>query len=739
MSDHPELQQERQYVDDVRRRIEARRREIQEALNSGMSRADAQFLENEMRALERADPPCYGCLDHTTLGRIYVGPVLVMDENANPLVVSWNADVARPWFQLRAEDLPNIRYRRVFNYFRSTLTGIREQTVSTTSLISAGELVTDDDILASLARQHGTRFAANVATIRSEQYELITRESVDPLVIEGPPGTGKTFVGLHRIAAQIFERRKHYSFGRGDALIVGPNQGFVDYIKDVLPNIGYVATYRPLSRLIESTAAVGDEDLQAQTIKGDQRMALAIDRWLRAQISPSSAELSLRLRVDGRDLILDVEAAGRAALNAINAPSSLTYEERRLSFERRVLDDLVGQLETGPRSSREGWDPTELRKRIRNEPLYKAYFKRVFPSFRAQTALREFLSDESDLTAAIADLFEASDAVILLRAKTGNVNDERWTEADLPLIDEFDFQLGGKAPQFRSILVDEVQDLTPMQLRTLARRVRGPVTLLGDLAQACGPIPAKDWESVVRDLDPQNDQPRFNLGSLSRSYRVPQAVLRVSDQLLRGWAEPRADFGARSGVHRPLFVRTSEEEVVRRACDAAQRLFPETTALVCPISHLHAVESELRLRSLEFGSFDQHGNSRTLTVLRAVDAKGLEFKHTIVVEPEAILVERGTGKQALYVALTRCIDSLTVVHSGEIPNEFLPLPVPEVSIVDESNAALASDEEDLNGSMLSSSVVAMREFLRDALPHLAGEDIAAIYAVVCRLLDGAAE
>ncbi len=585
MSDvHPELPAEQAYVDHAYHCLEDMRKglervaeavdvpEYQVAWFEAWARERMATFEDAERGL------VFGRLDLDGIAApLYVGRRWIHEEN-RPLVVNWQAPAARAFYTATVAHPLGVERRRRFRAEGRQLLDLYDEPLDG----SAGDVVhgVADILLEELERSRDERMRDIVATIQSDQYQLITRDPDGVLVIQGGPGTGKTAVGLHRASWLLYTYRER--FGRSGVLVVGPNPVFMDYVSHVLPMLGEDRVeQRAVDELVEGVKVTRAESEEAARAKGDVRMAELIA--VAAGTLRETPTQRAGIRVDGAFLYLEpdqlVELADEAAATG-GARAELRERFRVLVARRlyeqygRKLDDLAfrsfDDLERGLRS------------------FLTKVADTTFPRVKAEQLVRRVLTAEG------------------LPARG-------WSDADLPLIDEARALLDGSPQQFGHVIVDEAQDLTPMQLRMLARRSAGSMTILGDIAQASGPV-----------------APNV----------APPIAYRGGDEL-------------------PRFVEVGAAELVtaavREAAHEAER--EGRTALIAPAELLPALP-------------DVPAGAEVFQVLTPRGAKGLEFDRVVLVEPAAIAGDSIDGLRALYVALTRATKTLVVVHSLPLPDEL---------------------------------------------------------------------
>jgi DNA helicase IV len=331
----------------------------------------------------------------------------------------------------------------------------------------------------------------------------------------------------------------------------------------------------------------------------------------------------------------------------------------REEFRRRAEELMLAHQRTAS-------DTDDMRALLRRQsgPWFN-FIERVWPALSAEQLLHELYTVELRRQHGAQGVLSETEADLLARPGTKRVGDQRWTRADAVLIDEAQFLLRGRGDGWHYVIVDEAQDLTPMQLRMVGRRsLTGDLTLVGDLAQATGPHRYRDWHEIVGHIGSKKPA---SIEELARGYRVPNEMLNYASMLLPAIAPGlAATTGLRSAEG--FWVTLTDDAPASAAGDVANTLDEETGTIgvIAAGSMVRAIRDELDEAGVEYGVGKQAMTTR-VSVLAAVDAKGLEFDHVIVVEPAAIVAEGPQGLAELYVALTRPTRSLSVWHDDPLP------------------------------------------------------------------------
>ena len=507
---HPELASEQGYVDHAYACLEEMRRQVERAGEGGIGEVEALVLEawaaKRLVTFEDAERGlCFGRLDlDGTVRPLYVGRRWV-HEHQTPIVVNWQAPAARPFYTATAAEPQGVVRRRRFRTEGRRLVDLYDEALDG----SAGDVVhgVADILLEELERSRDEHMRDIVATIQADQYRLITREPEGVLVVQGGPGTGKTAVGLHRASWLLYTYRDRLE--RSDVLVVGPNPVFMDYISHVLPMLGEERVeQRAVDGLVPEAEAVRREEPAVARLKGDARMADVIAAAVRALPRPPDELLAVRL--GGVELRLSPEQVASLVAEArAEAPSHAAGRERlRMKLVRAFYNRYTARLGAEAYHSFDDVEAT-----LRAGGFLNRALGALWPRPKPEQLLLRLLARPAELAAA-ADGVLDEDEQRLLRSGRGR----GWSDADLPLLDEARALLEGPDRPHGHLIVDEAQDLTPMQLRMLARRSSGAVTILGDIAQSSGPISYTGWNDLVRCLAPDVSPV---VEELRLAYRVP--------------------------------------------------------------------------------------------------------------------------------------------------------------------------------------------------------------------------
>ena len=641
---HPDLPAEQRYVDTAYDCLDRMREALLRAAEAGATDVAQQAIEDwatsRLRSYEDAERGlCFGRIDsEESADPLYVGRRWIHDDARRALIVNWQTPAARPFYTATPSAPHGVTLRRRFRTKGRTLTGISDEALDG-SLADAAAV--DDFLLEELDRARDSRMRDIVATIQADQYHLIAREPEPPLVIQGGPGTGKTAVGLHRASFLLYAHRERLR----RVLVVGPNPAFMEYVSHVLPTLGEDSVdQRAVAELVPGVELTRVDPPDVQRLKADTRLGEAVRRA--AELASAGEAQELVVRLEGRFVGVEADEAAEVLAEA-RAELGLTAAARerfRMNVLRRFYEDYGVRL--GGQAFR---NFEEVERALRQDGRLTRFLDASWPAPKPEQVVRRLLASRDAL--ATDGLLDEDERRLLRRARSG------WSDADLPLLDEARAVLVEPPTRYGHVIVDEAQDLTPMQLRMVARRAGGSFTLLGDIAQATGPVPYDRWPELLPYLDGGDGA---EVAELRHAYRVPREIMELALPLLARIApdvEPPVAY--RVGAERPRVVEA--EPPLTAAFEEAARLAGEEglLAVIVPASLRGDGETAL---------FD---DSR-IAVLTPREAKGMEFDHVIVVEPAQIVEEavEGQGLRELYVALTRPTTTLVLVHSRPLPPEL---------------------------------------------------------------------
>ena len=615
----------------------------------------------------------------------HIGRIGVRDADYEPLVIDWRARAAEPFYRATPSDPMGVIRRRVLRCRDDKVLGIEDDLLDSTSQADL-PIVGEGALMAALSRARDTQMHSIVSTIQSEQDEAIRAPYQGVTTIMGGPGTGKTVVALHRAAFLLYSHRARLE--NGGVLVSGPSSVFMSYIERVLPSLGEDSvTLRSVgqvpSDILRFSSARLDEPRTAN-IKGSLDMVDVLTRLVNLPMSAEPDSMRLRATVKGEVLTLGSHALAATRHHILKRNR---YNDGREAVEASLKDQLWNILPEDVSSahdlSKEQFDDL-----VSSQASWRMFLNAWWPTLSATDVLARLAAPA--VVKAVAPDWDDETCQLVVNSIPTEV-DRRgrrdWSVADMALLDELAALLGPVPPEpdaedpvfieggdaeelvtlsdrlhdarqidedeprdtYAHVLVDEAQDISPMQWRMIGRR--GPQaswTIVGDPAQSAFPHP-EQTRSALDELVGNAPSRTF---TLTKNYRSPTEVFDLAAEVVVT-VQPDADLpqAVRSVGVQPTVVRTDAlwAEVRSQLDDMLQEV-DGTIGLVCPASLV-----------------DQAGDLATnprIIPVTTMQAKGLEYDGAVVVDPERIVSETGnptSGVRVLYVALTRPTQRLAVV------------------------------------------------------------------------------
>ena len=619
-------------------------------------------------------PPFFGRLDRLADEErpdgetFHVGRRHIRDDTGTPLVIDWRAPMSRSFYRATPAEPMGVRRRRRFGFAEGRLTSYEDEPLTA---VAAGEVAAAESriLLDEIERPRVGPMRDIVATIQPDQDDLVRAGIETSICVQGAPGTGKTAVGLHRAAYLLYTYPERLR--RSGVLVVGPNRAFLGYIGEVLPALGEIGvTQTTVDDLLAPVRVRAVDPSEVATLKGDARLAEVLHRAVTRLVR--RPEDGIVVVVGTRRYRISPERLRRYVddLRRSDIPYAVARERLRLAVAEHVR--RLREASGGAPSD------AETAKVARSAPV-REFVDAVWPAADPAVLVHDLLTDPDRLAAAARGLLDPEEQRLLLwETPPRSARTARWSAADAVLIDE----VGGlltRPDSYGHIVLDEAQDLSPMQCRGLARRCpTGSVTVLGDLAQGTTPWSTEDWHVTLRHLG----KPDATIEPLTRGYRVPADVIEFANTLLPHLAvglEPSTSVRPAAGG---LQVRSAADPAVAAAEEAVRALADEGSVGViaadAAVPAVRAALTALGARHLLLGAAedpaDPDGEADQppprISVVPATLAKGLEYDQVVVVEPAAIVEAEPRGLRRLYVVLTRAVSRLVVVHSRPLPPEL---------------------------------------------------------------------
>ncbi|MGW1586874.1 HelD family protein [Streptomyces sp. NPDC002386] len=589
--------------------------------------------------------------------QFYIGRRHVHDAGGDPMVIDWRAPVSQPFYRASKKNPMDIALRRRFGYTGGDLTAYEDEHLS-----DPAEAATTSKLLQQeIERPRVGPMRDIVATIQPEQDEIVRSGLGGTVCVQGGPGTGKTAVGLHRVAYLLYAHRERLA--RTGTLVIGPNRSFLHYIEQVLPALGELSVQQAtVDDLVAQVEVRGTDDAAAAVIKGDARLAEVLRRALYSHVSmPTEPIVVVRGSRRWRIPAYELEELVRELLDR-----DIRYGAAREALPQRIAHAVLVQME------RAGEAPDDrVQDAVARNSAVKAAVKAVWPAVEPAKLVLRLLSDAAFLAEHAEGVLDEDEQKTILWAKpVRGVKSAKWSAADAVLIDEAT-DLIQRTHSLGHVVLDEAQDLSPMQYRAVGRRcTTGSATVLGDLAQGTTPWATRSWDEALAHLGKREGV----IEELTAGFRVPTDVITYASRLLPHIAPgltPVASVRENPGFFE---VRTiAEPAEVVAACEESLR-YEGSTGLIAADARVPVLAEALAAAGIAHLAPGEETTRETrLTLVPASLAKGLEYDYVVLDEPRAVVdgePDERTGLRRLYVALTRAVSGLTVTHTAPLPGQL---------------------------------------------------------------------
>ncbi len=634
----------------------------------------------------------------------YIGRIGLRDAYLVPILLDWRVPQASAFYQATARTPMGAKARRHLISEGRALVRIEDEVFDSELLVDGTlDLQGEGALLAALSSQRTGQMSDIVATIQAEQDRVIRSELGGILVVQGGPGTGKTAVALHRAAYLLYSHRERLR--TSGVLIVGPSKSFLRYIEAVLPSLGESGVVlASLGQLYPGVEATQEDAPTVALLKGKTAMASLVARAVESR--KRVPDRPQPLNINGEIVVLEPEVLARAIHRA--RESGKTYNKARIVFAKNAIAAitriLVSQLRAQGNSIDDS-DEAMLREDVRSSDDARVALNTAWLPLTPQKLLHDLYARPQWLES-LTPHWSAGERALLHRERTAP-----FTVSDIPLLDEAaellgeveienaalrreeklqrkrdienaeqaienmgvggivnaetlaagfaDYADAGTTAEraatdrtwaYGHIVVDEAQELSPMQWRVLLRKAPSrSFTIVGDIAQAAAASASETWRHALAPLIGQREEgDRWRREELTVNYRTPAQIASAAETMAIAHGLP---------VTRSISVRESEWPIQSvRDADAAVRLALEvhgTVAVIAVQGRLAAVHASLVATFGDRVGDGAESLSSDITVLSAQEAKGLEFDSVVILDPAAIVAESERGAGALYVSMTR--------------------------------------------------------------------------------------
>ncbi len=661
-------------------------RDLATAPRDSVEAARISVLRRRRNDLQHADSGLvFGRLDAIDGSTRHLGRVGLprADYDSAPLVLDWRAPAARAFYTATPLDPQGQRRRRHIHLDGRVVIGVDDEPLDGT--VDSGDLVGEGALLSALSARRTGRMGTAVATLQREQDAIVRASSDGPLVVQGGPGTGKTVVALHRVAYLLFT---HPELARQGVLVLGPSRRFLDYIAQVLPALGETAVVpATCETLLPGFSVEYDESRDLAEIKGRALWQPALAAYVRS-LAPTPLRLDFVLDGERHTLsvarvrrALDSAMAGRdlhaarqwfiEQVHDLLTDSAVARHEELLTGMEAGFEDILAKVDASQaRNDDRGVttgvtgtdvdgtlsdeDVDRLHDRIANDRNVAGVLDGFWPVREIRQTLRRLLGDDGLLQQFATGLSCHERALVIAASQQVAASDIALLDAVAELLgsvqtstEQGEF-LADRAANRRDwayghVVVDEAQELSAMQWQMVRRRVPSrSITAVGDIDQTEAPHRHTSWDAAI---DPVFGD-RWRRSDLTICYRTPREVMVLTGPVLaKAGSRNEPPRAVRDSGFEPWTAEVTDAELV-----AAVRDSVEAMAARWPGGSVGVVAPATRVTELRKQLPDT-------VILRATEAKGLEWDAALVVDPDGITTEP-RGWNGLYVALTRCTQEL---------------------------------------------------------------------------------
>ena len=673
MASNDSLEEEQDYIDTAYSAREFRRgnrysgkANISSALSKPVNTLAGGRLQNLRELGDITESVCFANFTKEDDSKIYLGKYLVTDSDFEALVISWKAPAAADFYRATHVNACGLIGKRRFIFNSPNKLKDLEEVIfkdleaNIKNLTRSSETDVSDAVLDELEKGSSGSLKDIIKTIHASQYDIISSKRGGLHVIQGAPGTGKTVVGVHRASWLLFPGNDE-QLKADKVLILGPNAAFIRYIEDLVPSLGEdKITHKDLSKLGPNISVTFSEFFEVAKLKGSLRMKKLLAKAVKDRLRIPDEDINFTVPGKNQNIKISFEAINER-INELRTEKH-NYMSGRSAFRIWLLNEINDILQGGK----------GIRKLVSRNSAYikesdvDSLTEKIWPSISAVNLIKDLYSSQARLLSAAKDSDFLVNELVMLEKKTANQNDG-WSISDIALIDYVDTLLNGQKEIYDYIIVDEAQDLTPMQIESIKKRSsNGDILLMGDLAQATGVLLYSSWQQLADLLGTTISR----LDELEFGYRVPKQIFEYATKVL-SYIDPK--------LKPPRLVReVSESPVVNinlenlnmytLVTDINQEKFGEgIVGLIVSDDILVDFCEGLKEFRVSFTELNSAGLVKGINVVPVSRQKGLEFDTVVIYEPKAILDIPLTGLRHLYVAVTRSLNSLHFYCADDLP------------------------------------------------------------------------
>ncbi|HEX8507622.1 MAG TPA: 3'-5' exonuclease [Hymenobacter sp.] len=602
-------------------------------------------VARKRKLLKLAQSPYFGRIDFASRGRaatpVYIGVHSFMDERQRQgLIYDWRAPISSLFYDY---ELGEASFTSPAGVMHGTIELKRQYKIrdGRMEFMLENDVNIHDDVLQrELAKSSDDKMKNIVATIQRDQNAVIRNETAPVMVIQGVAGSGKTSIALHRIAFLLYRYRE--SIRAQDVLIISPNKVFADYISNVLPELGE-----------EHLPELGMEELAADLLENKhpfqtffEQVSALLERHDAAFIERIRFKSSFEFLSQLNQYLLHVEnnyftgTELRVGRTVVPLPF---IQERFKAYHRvpllkrfpLVAEAVRTYVRDATRRKLTGQEKAAIGEGIPRMFRFHQVLD-FYRDFYRWMGKPELLRMDQRVGLEYADVF----ALIYLRIR-------------LEGITAYD--------HVKHLLVDEMQDYTPVQYAVLSRVFSCRKTILGDVSQTVNPYSASSAETIERVF------PQAEVVKLYRSYRSTVEITAFAQRITPNPHIIPLERHGPEPVVAPFASQSEELQAIQRLATTSQRSGQHSVGIICKtLRQAERVHQALQAPGVHLLTAESTTFKEGVIITTAHLAKGLEFDAVIVPFASARDYKTEVDRSMLYVACTRAMHQLTLTHSGEV-------------------------------------------------------------------------
>ncbi len=668
-----EISKEYRGIEKLSQEIEKQIYEIE--TTTGDDRSDAVSLYNQMLTemefkirninlkLEKLNSPYFGKIIFKRKPEdkeitSYIGKFALFDfQTKKMLVTDWRAPIANLYYQ-NSGPQENVSFETPVGKQEGALTQKRQFEIARGRInniydAKTGNVAADEFLLSQLKGRVGKKLTDIVATIQSQQNEIIREDINKIVIIQGVAGSGKTTILLHKIAYLLFKHERDIKAHK--SLIIAPNKMFLDYISDVLPSLGidnlehntFVFWAKNILKWDEKyTISTTKDDLEVKEFKGSHKFKMLLEEYFKSFEEDLLENIPSTMKHDIAKKYHSLKKEHPDISMKERLDIAINYANSQKQFRKNLSEGYVAPVQGMDEKIKKVQH--YLKQKYNPYKIYKNMFQYIPHSQYASKKLLEKLKGYNKRNL-VQNYYKIEDLAPIL-----------WIHFEI---------YGVKSYKKDYILADEAQDLSPFQILILHKIAKNNnLTLAGDLAQSIiPPFYIKEWEEIISMLKKEGGiKEEISYHKLNKCYRTTIEIIDFANDILKKCFSQK--FALPEAVLRhgePVEYIQNDDELIKKINEEFNKDIA-SLALICKdVNHANSVYERLNQKKEKIKrqilSHDENNYESGLLVIPVQKAKGLEFDTVIVAEmTDQNYKANEMDTRLFYVAITRALHKLYI-------------------------------------------------------------------------------